>query len=73
MKILSLFGTRPEAIKMAQLVKALAAEQGIHSQICITGQHQSILTQVLELFDLKADFTLDVMMPHQTLNSLTAA
>ncbi|MGA3680394.1 non-hydrolyzing UDP-N-acetylglucosamine 2-epimerase [Pseudomonas graminis] len=73
MKILSIFGTRPEAIKMAPLVKALAAEPGIHSQICITGQHQSMLKQVLELFDLKADFTLDVMTPHQTLNSLTAA
>ncbi|HEX8544827.1 MAG TPA: UDP-N-acetylglucosamine 2-epimerase (non-hydrolyzing) [Pseudomonas sp.] len=72
-KILSIFGTRPEAIKMAPLVKALAAEPGIHSQICITGQHQSMLKQVLELFDLKADFTLDVMTPHQTLNSLTAA
>ncbi len=58
---------------MAPLVKALAAEPGIHSQICITGQHQSMLKQVLELFDLKADFTLDVMTPHQTLNSLTAA
>nr|WP_274605153.1 UDP-N-acetylglucosamine 2-epimerase (non-hydrolyzing) [Pseudomonas sp. CFBP 8772] len=70
---MSIFGTRPEAIKMAPLVKALAAEPGIHSQICITGQHQSMLKQVLELFDLKADFTLDVMTPHQTLNSLTAA
>jgi UDP-N-acetylglucosamine 2-epimerase len=72
-KILSIFGTRPEAIKMAPLVKALAAEPGIHSQICITGQHQSMLKQVLDLFDLKADYTLDVMTPHQSLNSLTAA
>jgi UDP-N-acetylglucosamine 2-epimerase (non-hydrolysing) len=58
---------------MAPLVKALAAEPGIHSQICITGQHQSMLKQVLDLFDLKADYTLDVMTPHQSLNSLTAA
>ena len=58
---------------MAPLVKALAAEPGIHSQICITGQHQSMLKQVLDLFDLKADYTLDVMTPKQTLNSLTAA
>lgn len=72
-KILSIFGTRPEAIKMAPLVKALAAEPGIHSQICITGQHQSMLKQVLDLFDLEADHTLDVMTPHQSLNSLTAA
>lgn len=58
---------------MAPLVKALAAEPGIHSQICVTGQHQSMLKQVLDLFDLKADYTLDVMTPKQTLNSLTAA
>lgn len=58
---------------MAPLVKALAAEPGIHSMVCITGQHQSMLRQVLELFELKADFALDVMTPHQTLNSLTAA
>nr|WP_092455613.1 UDP-N-acetylglucosamine 2-epimerase (non-hydrolyzing) [Pseudomonas sp. NFACC45] len=72
-RILSIFGTRPEAIKMAPLVKALAAESGIESLICVTGQHQSMLEQVLDLFDLKADFTLNVMTPHQTLNSLTAA
>lgn len=58
---------------MAPLVKALAAEPGIESLICVTGQHQSMLKQVLDLFDLRADFTLDVMTPHQTLNSLTAA
>ncbi|WP_122668467.1 non-hydrolyzing UDP-N-acetylglucosamine 2-epimerase [Pseudomonas viridiflava] len=73
MKILSIFGTRPEAIKMAPLVKALAAEPGIDSRICITGQHQSMLQQVLDMFELKADYSLDVMRPHQTLNSLTAA
>jgi hypothetical protein len=72
-KILSIFGTRPEAIKMAPLVKALAEEPGIDSRICVTGQHQSMLKQVLDLFDLKADYTLDVMTQHQTLNSLTAA
>ncbi|MBD8204164.1 non-hydrolyzing UDP-N-acetylglucosamine 2-epimerase [Pseudomonas viridiflava] len=73
MKILSIFGTRPEAIKMAPLVRALAAEPGIDSRICITGQHQSMLQQVLDMFELKADYSLDVMRPHQTLNSLTAA
>lgn len=73
LKILSIFGTRPEAIKMAPLVKALAAEPGIDSQICITGQHQSMLQQVLDMFELKADYTLDVMTPGQTLNTLTAA
>lgn len=73
LKVLSIFGTRPEAIKMAPLVKALAAEPGIDSKICITGQHQSMLQQVLDMFDLKADYTLDVMTPGQTLNTLTAA
>lgn len=58
---------------MAPLVKALAAEPGIESLICVTGQHQSMLEQVLDLFDLKAHFTLNVMTPNQTLNSLTAA
>lgn len=72
-KILSIFGTRPEAIKMAPLVRALAAEPGIDSRICITGQHQSMLQQVLDMFELKADYSLDVMRPDQTLNSLTAA
>ncbi|SQG00468.1 UDP-N-acetylglucosamine 2-epimerase [Paucimonas lemoignei] len=58
---------------MAPLVKALAAESGVHSMICVTGQHQSMLKQVLDLFELKPDFTLDVMRPHQNLNTLTAA
>lgn len=58
---------------MAPLVKALAAESGVHSMICVTGQHQSMLKQVLDLFELKPDFTLDVMRPNQNLNTLTAA
>ena len=58
---------------MAPLVKALAAESGVHSMICVTGQHQSMLKQVLDLFELKPDFTLDVMTPRQNLNTLTAA
>lgn len=73
LKVLSIFGTRPEGIKMAPLVKALAAEPGIDSRICVTGQHQSMLQQVLDLFELKADYTLNVMTPGQTLNTLTAA
>jgi UDP-N-acetylglucosamine 2-epimerase (non-hydrolysing) len=73
LKVLSIFGTRPEAIKMAPLVKALAAEPGIDSRICVTGQHQSMLQQVLDLFELKADYSLNVMTPGQTLNTLTAA
>jgi UDP-N-acetylglucosamine 2-epimerase (non-hydrolysing) len=72
-KVLSIFGTRPEAIKMAPLVKALAAESGVESLICVTGQHQSMLKQVLDLFDLTPDFSLDVMTPKQNLNTLTSA
>ncbi|WP_410524938.1 non-hydrolyzing UDP-N-acetylglucosamine 2-epimerase [Pseudomonas sp. DTU_2021_1001937_2_SI_NGA_ILE_001] len=73
MRILSIFGTRPEAIKMAPLVKALAAEPSLESRVCITGQHQQMLDQVMDLFGLKAHCRLDVMRPNQSLNSLTAA
>lgn len=72
MKVLSIFGTRPEAIKMAPLVKALMAVPGIESRICITGQHRSMLDQVMSLFHLRADHDLDVMRPDQTLNALSA-
>lgn len=58
---------------MAPLVKALAAEPGVQSRVCVTGQHQHMLKQVLDLFDLKVDYTLDVMRPNQTLNTLSAA
>jgi len=70
MKILSIFGTRPEAIKMAPLVKMLGREPGMTSLICITGQHRSMLQQVLEVFDIRADYDLDIMSPNQTLNSI---
>ena len=72
MKILSVFGTRPEAIKMAPLVKALENEPGITSLVCVTGQHRSMLQQVMDVFGLKADFDLDIMAPNQTLNSISA-
>ncbi len=58
---------------MAPLVKALAAESGIDSQICITGQQPGVVQKVLDMFDLKADYTLEVAKPGQTLNALTAA
>jgi len=70
MKILSIFGTRPEAIKMAPLVKRLALESGVISQICVTGQHRSMLQQVMDVFDITADYDLDIMAPNQTLNSI---
>ena len=72
MKVLSIFGTRPEAVKMAPVVKALAREAGIESLVCVTGQHRLMLQQVLDLFDIKVDHHLDVMQPDQTLNGLSA-
>ena len=72
MKVLSIFGTRPEAIKMAPLVKALQSRQGLESHVCVTGQHHSMLRQVLDLFELRPQHRLELMAPNQTLNSLSA-
>lgn len=66
LKILTIFGTRPEAIKMAPLVRLFKTEPGITSKILVTGQHRSMLDQVLALFGIKPDFDLDVMKPGQT-------
>ncbi|MFL2781821.1 MAG: non-hydrolyzing UDP-N-acetylglucosamine 2-epimerase [Rhodospirillales bacterium] len=71
MKILSIFGTRPEAIKMAPVIKALENEAGIESLICVTAQHRDMLDQVLELFNIKPDYDLDIMTPNQNLIDLT--
>ncbi len=70
MHVLSIFGTRPEAIKMAPLVAALRREPRMRSTVCVTGQHREMLTQVMSLFDLEADHDLDVMRPNQSLNGL---
>ena len=72
-KILTVFGTRPEAIKMAPLVLALAADERIDAKLCVTAQHREMLDQVLELFEIEADFDLNIMQPNQTLNDLTAS
>lgn len=72
MKILSVFGTRPEAIKMAPLVKALAKAEGIDAKICVTAQHREMLDQVLEIFDITPDFDLDLMTKGQTLYDVTS-
>ncbi len=71
-KVLTIFGTRPEAIKMAPLVCALQADPQVESVVCVTGQHREMLDQVLQLFALRADFDLQVMVPDQTLNGLFA-
>lgn len=72
MKILIVFGTRPEAIKMAPVVKALAAQPQIQSRICITGQHRHMLDQVMNWFDIEADIDLNLMQERQTLADLSA-
>ena len=72
MKVLTVFGTRPEAIKMAPLVKALAAAPNIEARTCVTGQHRQMLDQVLNLFDIRPEYDLDVMQPRQTLPMLTS-
>lgn len=71
-KIMAVFGTRPEAIKMAPLLKKLENEKNYELTITVTAQHREMLDQVLNLFALKADYDLDIMQPKQTLNELTA-
>ncbi|CAK4075148.1 non-hydrolyzing UDP-N-acetylglucosamine 2-epimerase [Vibrio sp. 16] len=70
-KILTVFGTRPEAIKMAPLVKELEVAAGIEAKVCVTAQHREMLDQVLDLFDIKPDFDLNIMKPGQSLNDVT--
>ncbi len=72
MKIISTFGTRPEAIKMAPVVAILGQEEGINHRICITGQHIEMLNSVLNIFGIKPDINLGAMKPNQSLNSLFA-
>ncbi len=72
MKILSVFGTRPEAIKMAPVVLELAQRNGVESKVCVTAQHRHMLDQVLKLFSIVPDYDLDLMRPGQDLFSLTS-
>ncbi|MDR2183240.1 MAG: UDP-N-acetylglucosamine 2-epimerase (non-hydrolyzing) [Clostridiales bacterium] len=72
-KILSIFGTRPEAIKMAPLVQALANCPHIASQICVTAQHRRMLDQVLDIFGIWPDFDLNIMVQNQDLAHITTA
>ncbi|OOM12007.1 non-hydrolyzing UDP-N-acetylglucosamine 2-epimerase [Clostridium saccharobutylicum] len=70
-KIITIFGTRPEAIKMAPLVKELERREEIESKVCVTAQHREMLDQVLELFDITPDFDLNIMKTKQTLTGIT--
>ena len=71
-RILSVFGTRPEAIKMCPLVKELASRPGLESLCCVTAQHRQMLDSVLEVFGLRPDWDLDIMTPRQTLSDITS-
>lgn len=70
-KIMSVFGTRPEAIKMAPLVKELAKYPDLESICCLTGQHREMLDSVMDIFQLKGDYDLDIMEKRQTLSTIT--
>ena len=70
-KVLSIFGTRPEAIKMAPLVNAMKADSRFESYVCVTAQHRDMLDQVLEIFDIQPDFDLDIMKDRQSLTDIT--
>ncbi|WP_053982977.1 non-hydrolyzing UDP-N-acetylglucosamine 2-epimerase [Niameybacter massiliensis] len=70
-KVMSVFGTRPEAVKMAPLVKELEQTEGIQSIVCVTAQHREMLDQVLDIFGLKPDYDLDIMKQRQTLTGIT--
>ena len=71
-RILSVFGTRPEAIKMCPLVQELGRREGIESLCCVTAQHRQMLDSVLEVFHVKPDWDLDIMTPRQTLSTITS-
>ncbi len=73
LKVLLVFGTRPEAIKMAPLVRELQTREGIDARVCVTGQHREMLDQVMQLFKLKADYDLAIMKPGQDLSDITSA
>ncbi len=73
MKILTVFGTRPEAIKMAPVIKALEAEANIESKVCVTAQHREMLDQVLDLFAIQPDYDLNIMQAGQDLTDITCS
>ena len=72
-KILLVFGTRPEAIKMAPLVLEMKKYADLETEVCVTGQHREMLDQVLDLFDIKPDYDLNIMKSNQDLYDVTSA
>jgi UDP-N-acetylglucosamine 2-epimerase (non-hydrolysing) len=73
LKVLSVFGTRPEAVKMAPIVRQLNQTAGIEARVCVTAQHRQMLDQVLELFQIKPDYDLDLMRENQSLAQISAS
>src|SRR5688572_23885552 len=71
-KILFVFGTRPEAIKLAPVIKAFQQSEDFEVKVCVTGQHRKMLDQVLAFFKIEADFDLALMKPNQTLTDISA-
>ena len=73
MRILSIFGTRPEAIKMAPVINILEETKGIDSRVCVTAQHREMLDSVLKIFKIRTDHDLNIMQPNQNLAQITQA
>jgi len=71
LKVMTIFGTRPEAIKMAPLVKKMEEYEEIESVVCLTAQHREMLDMVVELFDIKPNYDLNVMKHGQTISDIT--
>ena len=72
-KIMVIFGTRPEAIKMAPLIKELEKVPQIKCKVCVTAQHREILDQVLEIFNIKPEYDLNIMKTKQSLTGITCS
>lgn len=73
MKVMSVFGTRPEAIKMCPLIKQFEKEAEIESIVCLTGQHREMLQQVIDIFHIQVKYNLNIMQPRQTLTTITTS
>jgi UDP-N-acetylglucosamine 2-epimerase (non-hydrolysing) len=73
MKVLSVFGTRPEAVKIAPIVRLLQQTKEVESRVCVTAQHRQMLDQVLELFQIKPDYDLDLMRENQSMAAISAS
>lgn len=71
-KVLTVFGTRPEAIKMAPVIKEIEQQSGMQGIVCVTAQHREMLDQVLKIFDISSNYDLDIMRPNQDLFDITA-